>query len=130
MPGHSVLWKVLIVAGHDAVDMWRPSSSPDDADAVAALPGGVYALYYTAVPSGVELRGGQLPTELTIRAKATLVVLPAEGLEGDPRHPGQPAPGWRGRGLISERWRGGRGGPPLRPLGREPAPGERDHAVP
>ena len=130
MPGHSVLWKVLIVAGHDAVDMWRPSSSPDDADAVAALPGGVYALYYTAVPSGVELRGGQLPTELTIRAKATLVVLPAEGLEGDPRHPGQPAPGWRGRGLISERWRGGRGGSPLRPRGREPAPGERDHAVP
>lgn len=59
--------------------------SADDADAVAALPEGVYALYYTAVPSGVELRGGQLPAELTVRAKATLVVLPAEGLHGDPR---------------------------------------------
>ena len=59
--------------------------SADDADAVAALPEGVYALYATAIPTDADLTGGRIPTELTSRRGATLTVLPAEGLTGDPR---------------------------------------------
>lgn len=46
----------------------------DDAEAIAALAPGVYSLYYTAVPTGADLTGGQLPTELTHRARTTLTV--------------------------------------------------------
>lgn len=60
-------------------------ASADDADAVAALPEGTYAMYLTAVPRGEALSGGRVPTELTRRRKATLTVLPAEGVEGDSR---------------------------------------------
>lgn len=59
-------------------------ASADDAEAVAALPAGVYSLYYTAMPRGADLAGGQVPTELTHRAKATLEVLSADGIQGDP----------------------------------------------
>lgn len=59
--------------------------SADDAQAVADLPEGVYALYATALPTGADLTGGQVPTELTARRSATLTVLPEQGLTGDPR---------------------------------------------
>lgn len=63
----------------------RRVDSADDADAVAALPVGVYALHYTAMPRDADVTGGQIPSVLTDRERATLVVLPQEGLEGDPR---------------------------------------------
>lgn len=63
----------------------RRVDGADDAEAIAALPVGVYALYYTAMPRGADLTGGQIPSVLTRRAGTTLVVLPKEGIEGDPR---------------------------------------------
>lgn len=58
--------------------------SADDAEAVASLPVGVYALYYTAMPRNVDLTGGQEPSALMSRVKATLAVLPEDGVTGDP----------------------------------------------
>lgn len=49
----------------------------DDAEAIAALPPGTYALYCTAVPRGADLQGGQFPSVLTRRARTTLTVRPA-----------------------------------------------------
>lgn len=54
----------------------------NDAAAIAALPEGVYSLYYTAIPKGATITGARVPTAPTARARAFLTVLPAAGLSG------------------------------------------------
>lgn len=66
-------------------EVHRLVSSAKDTKGIAALPQGVYTVYYTALPGGADMTGGQRPTLLTARKKATLVVLPEEGIVADPR---------------------------------------------
>lgn len=62
------------------------ASSTGTSQGTAELPAGVYTLYYTALPVGTDLSDSSkaLPSIPAGRAKATLSVLPIDGLRGNP----------------------------------------------
>lgn len=94
LAGYEVVWSVtdtpMFVNGgapEGRNEVKLVASSKGTGQTTADLPIGVYSLYYTALPAGTDQTGtGKLlPIIPARRAKATLVVLPADGLRGNPR---------------------------------------------
>lgn len=92
--GYEVFWSVndtpMFVNGGAAGgrnEVRLLASSQSGPQSVAALPVGVYSLYYTALPAGTNLSGSgkNAPTIPANRAKAVLAVLPPDGVTGIPR---------------------------------------------
>lgn len=91
--GYEVVWSVNdtpmfvnggVTGGRNEVHV--VASSKGSPQTTADLPVGVYSVYYTALPVGTDLGTAYklAPTIPTRRAKATLAVLPAAGLTGNP----------------------------------------------
>lgn len=92
-PGYEVVWSAndtpMFVNGgapDGRNEVTVVASSNGTSPTTADLPVGVYSLYYTALPVGTNLGADYklLPIIPARRAKATLAVLPAAGLRGNP----------------------------------------------
>ncbi|MGA7203359.1 MAG: family 16 glycosylhydrolase [Specibacter sp.] len=94
LAGYEVVWSVTDTpmfvnggapGGRNEVKL--VASSRGTGQTTAELPIGVYTVYYTALPVGTDQSGTykSLPSIPARRAKATLAVLPADGLKGNPR---------------------------------------------
>jgi len=88
-PGYEVVWSVddapMFVNGGASGgrnEVRLRASSDEGPQSLAALPEGVYSLYYTALPEGTDMTGSgsREPHVPADRARVTLAVLPAAGL--------------------------------------------------